>query len=442
MEGSRASVLGLIAALLLTPAAPFAARAIPMPDYALTLQSEIPRLMQANVIPGAVVLIRSPRRGDWSAAFGTRALGTSEPMTLADHFRVGSNTKTMTATVILQLVQEGKLRLDDPVARHLAGVPNGERITIANLLEMRSGLFNYSEDLAFNETLDRDPGKVWTPQELLAIGFSRPPAFAPGARFDYSNTNYVLLGVLLEQLTGLPAAEAFRRRLFQPLGLAQTSLPAATDTSIPAPHPRGYAFGTNVSTIRTYALPPQQQAEAQAGRLLPSDETDANPSWAWTAGGAIATAGDLATWVKALVSGNLLDPTLQRLRLASIRPTEPGNPAGAGYGLGIVRFGPAVYGHDGQIPGFMSFMGHDPRTGDTIVVATNLATVPSGEGAALVLAKAILRTLYGAAAVSSKVRSLATIQVGEADAGGSGHIRSRARSQDSKASAGIGLARP
>ena len=144
-----------------------------MPDYALTLQSEIPRLMQANVIPGAVVLIRSPRRGDWSAAFGTRALGTSEPMTRVDHFRVGSNTKTMTATVILQLVQEGKLRLDDPVAKYVAGVPNGERITIANLLEMRSGLYSYTLDPTFNATLDRDPGKVWTPQELLAIGFCR-----------------------------------------------------------------------------------------------------------------------------------------------------------------------------------------------------------------------------------------------------------------------------
>jgi hypothetical protein len=106
----------------------------------VALQAEIRQLMRANVIPGAVVLIRSPRRGDWSAAFGTRALGTralgtSEPMTLADHFRVGSNTKTVTATVILQLVQEGKLRLDDPVAKHVAGVPNGERITIANQLD-------------------------------------------------------------------------------------------------------------------------------------------------------------------------------------------------------------------------------------------------------------------------------------------------------------------
>ncbi|MFN9870420.1 MAG: serine hydrolase domain-containing protein [Cyanobacteriota bacterium] len=412
MEGARGSVLGLIAALLLTPAAPFAARAVPMPDYALTLQSEIPRLMQANVIPGAVVLIRSPRRGDWSAAFGTRALGTSEPMTRVDHFRVGSNTKTMTATVILQLVQEGKLRLDDPVAKYVAGVPNGERITIANLLEMRSGLYSYTLDPTFNATLDRDPGKVWTPQELLAIGFSRPPAFAPGARFDYSNTNYVLLGVLLEQLTGLPAAEAFHRRLFQPLGLAQTSLPAAADASIPAPHPRGYAFGTNVSTIRTNALPPQQQAAALAGRLQPRDETDANPSWGWTAGGAISTAGDLATWVKALVSGNLLDPAMQRKRLASIRPTEPGNSAGADYGLGIVRFGPQVYGHDGQLPGFMSFMGHDPRTGDTIVVATNLATVPSGEGAALVLAKAIMRVLYGDAALTSKASSSEDLTAG------------------------------
>lgn len=368
------------------------------PAYAASVQQRIARAMKENVIPGAVVSIVSPGRGDWSATFGTGTIGTDAPMAVADHFRVGSNTKTMTSTVILQLAQKGKLRLDDPIGRYRAGVPNGDKITIAELSEMRSGLYSYTFDKGFNETLDRDPGKAWTPDELLNIAFSHPVQFPPGERFDYCNTNTILLGLVIERLTGMTASQAFQQQIFAPLGLTQTSLPAATDASIPDPHPHGYAFGTNVSTIETYALPPAQQAAAVAGTLKPNDETDANPSWAWTAGGAISTVGDLATYVKALVGGGLLDERTQKLRLDSIQPTDPAHPEAAGYGLGIARFGPLL-GHDGQIPGFMTFMGYDPKTDLTIVIATNLAAVPSGEGSALTLLKAVMPVFYGAGSV-------------------------------------------
>jgi D-alanyl-D-alanine carboxypeptidase len=345
------------------------------------------------------VLLRSRDQGDWSATFGTREIGKDVPLSMDDYFRVGSNTKTMTSTVILQLVQEGKLKLDDPVSAHWPTVPNGDTITIAQLSEMRSGLYSYTFDRAFNETLDREPQKEWAPEELLAIGFSHPPNFEPGERFEYCNTNTVLLGVIIEQLTGMPASEAFRKRIFEPLGLRHTSLPHRTDSSIPDPHPQGYAFGTNVSTIDTFALPPPEHEAAVAGTLPPNDETNANPSWAWTAGGAISTVGDLAIYAKALVGGGLLDEKTQKIRLDSIQPTDPANPGAAGYGLNLARFGPYVMGHDGQLPGFMTFMGYDPQAENTIIVATNLATVPAGEGSALVLAKAILGTLYGASSV-------------------------------------------
>jgi D-alanyl-D-alanine carboxypeptidase len=383
-------------------AAPSATQAPPpagaVPGYAASVQPRIVQAMKDNVIPGAVVLIQSPGQGDWMATFGTATIGRDEPMTVDDHFRVGSNTKTMTSTVILQLVQEGKLKLDDPVSKYRKGVPNGDKITIAQLSEMRSGLYSYTFDRGFNETLDRDPGKAWTPDELLAIAFAHPVNFAPGAKFDYCNTNIILLGLIIEQLTGMPAAQAFQQRIFTPLGLTHTSLPANTDASIPDPHPHGYSFGTNVSSIDTYALPPAQQAAALAGTLRPNDETNANPSWAWTAGGAISTVGDLALYVKALVGGGLLDEQTQKLRLDSIQPTDPAHPDAAGYGLGIARFGPLI-GHDGQIPGFMTFMGHDPKTGLTIAIGTNLATVPSGEGSALTLLKAILPVFYPAISV-------------------------------------------
>lgn len=363
--------------------------------FAVKLGEQIPQLMKAHVIPGSVVLVRTRDEGEWSATFGTREIGKDVPLSTDDYFRVGSNTKTMTATVILQLVQEGRLELDDAVSVFRPGVPNGDRITIAQLCEMRSGLYSYTFDRDFNETLDCEPQKAWTPEELLAIGFSHPPNFDPGERFDYCNTNTVLLGVIIEKLTEMSASDAFKERIFEPLGLKHTSLPDATDASIPDPHPQGYAFGTNVSTMDTSALPPAEQAAALAGTLEPNNETNANPSWAYTAGGAISTVGDLAVYARALVGGGLLDAKMQKRRIASIQPTDPADPDAAGYGLGIARFGPDVMGHDGQLPGFMTFMGHDPHTENTIIVATNLSAVPSGEGSALVLAKAIIATLYG-----------------------------------------------
>ena len=369
------------------------------PEFAATLTPLIEKTMADNVIPGSVVMVSWPGHGDWSRAFGTRTIGANEPMTVDDHFRVGSNTKTMTSTVILQLVQEGKLALDDPIGKYIPGVPNGDRITVAQLSEMRSGLYSYTLDPGFNATLDADPGKVWRPQELLDIAFSHEVQFEPGARFDYCNTNIVLLGLLIEQLTGKTASEAFAERIFEPLGLKNTSLPPPADAAIPDPHPNGYSFGTNVSTINTYELPAAEQPLALNGTLKPNNETDANPSWAWTAGGAISTMGDLATYVRALVGGGLLDPQMQQIRLASITPTDPGNPAAAGYGLGIARFGPELTGHDGQIPGFMTFMGHDPKTGLTITIGTNLATVPTGEGSALTILKAIMPVFYGEGSV-------------------------------------------
>ncbi|WP_245914880.1 serine hydrolase domain-containing protein [Nocardia fluminea] len=369
------------------------------PAYAATLRPVITQLMKDNVIPGAVVVVKSPKDGDWTETFGTRVIGADDPMSVDDYFRIASNTKTMTSTVILQLVQEGKLALEDPIAKYWPDVPNGDEITIAQLSEMRSGLYSYTFDLEFNAMLDSDPNKVWTPEELLAIAFSHPVDFAPGEKFDYSNTNIILLGLVIEKITKMSAAENFQQRIFEPLGLKHTSLPAATDHSIPDPHPQGYAFGTNVSTIDTFALPPEQQAAALAGTLQPSNATDASPSWTWTAGAAISTVDDVATYVRALVEGDLLDETMQRIRMDSIAPIDPAAPEVAGYGLGIVRFGLHLFGHDGQIPGYMTFMGHDPESDLTIVVATNLATVPSGEGSALVLVKGMLPTFYGSEAV-------------------------------------------
>jgi D-alanyl-D-alanine carboxypeptidase len=382
------------------------------PAYAGTLQRQIPRLMKANAIPGVVVLIKSPSRGNWSRAFGTAVIGEHVPMSLRDSFRIGSNTKTMTSTVILQLAQDHKLKLNDSISKFVSGVPNGQNITIAELSEMRSGLYSYSFDPGFNATLDNQPGKAWSPRELLRIAFAHPADFAPGTQYEYSNTNIVLLGLVIQKLTGMPAAQAFQRRIFAPLGMKHTFLPTRTERLIPAPHAQGYQFGTNVATINSYALPPAQLPAALSGRLKPINDTNANPSWAWTAGGAISTPADLARYVKALVGGGLLDKRMQRLRLHSIRPTVPGQHSGVGYGLGIAQFAPGIIGHDGQIPGYSSFMVYDTKTHDTIIVAANLAASPvSGQGAAVVVAKTIIATLYGGSVVPKHSPAAATARL-------------------------------
>jgi D-alanyl-D-alanine carboxypeptidase len=258
---------------------------------------------------------------------------------------------------------------------------------------MRSGLYNYSESLELSKALDTQPAKVWTPQQLLALGFKHPPVFAPGAKFGYSNTNTVLLGLIAEKLEGKPLADIMRERLFVPLGLKHTLFPAITSTALPEPFARGYMYGNNVLTINSPALPDSMQVAARAGTLAPSEWTDANTSWTWAAGMGISTADDLVGWVQALVSGKLLNADMQRRRLASVQPTDPTLPNSASYGWGISQFG-NLYGHTGEMPGYNAFMGHDPVNNVTVVVWTNLAPAVDGRDPATTIARSLIGMIY------------------------------------------------
>jgi D-alanyl-D-alanine carboxypeptidase len=374
-----------------------AAKPAKQPAYAAKLRQSLPAAMKANAVPGTVVLIDSPTKGDWAATFGTAKIGKQVPMKTSDLFRIGSNTKTMTSTVILQLVEEGKLKLNDPIGKFVPGVPNGKKITIRELAEMRSGLYSYTFDPAFNQILDTHPKKAWKSSELLKIAFAHKPNFAPGAEYEYCNTNIVLLGVVIEKLTGESASEAFRERIFEPLGMKHSLLPEPGEWRIPGPHPEGYQFGTNVQTIESYAVPKAELSAALDGTLAPHDYTYSNPSWAWTAGGAISTPRELATYAKALGTGKgLLSPRMQKVRMNSLRPLTPGDKSGVEYGIGLAQFAPGIVGHDGQLPGFSSFMAYDTNTDTTIILAANLSASPvTGENAAVELAKVIIATLYG-----------------------------------------------
>jgi CubicO group peptidase (beta-lactamase class C family) len=315
-------------------------------------------------------------------------------MRVGDEFRAGSNTKTMTGTAILQLVQRGRLRLSDPVSKYLSGVPNGRHITIAELMEMRSGIDTYSNLLWFNRTLDRHPTKVWDPRRLVRVGLALPTVGPPASTFFYSNTNTLMLGLIVEKLTHHSLRWVFEHRIFRPLHMHHTELPRLTSNTIPGPHPQGYLFGTNVSTLEDPALPPAEQKLALEGKLLPNDVTNENPSWGWSAGAVISNASDLGVYVKKLVAGGLIDSQLQRRRIESIRPIDPSAPAtSAQYGLAIAKFGPMI-GHDGSIPDFQSFMGYDPDRKITVIVLCNLQTAPDGTSPANDITMKIISALY------------------------------------------------
>src|SRR5439155_525286 len=187
-------------------------------------------------------LLRTPQ-GEFTVIHGTTLLGAISPPRADTHFRIASNTKTMTAAVIVLLAQEGKLSLDDPVWKYVPGVPDGDKITITELLKMRSGLYSYDDDPEFWAILDRDPTKVWSPAEVLAIAFKHPPYFPTGTAFHYSNANYALLGLIAEKIDGKPLASCFQDRLFGPLGLKDTLLPAITSNTLPDPYSHGYVYG-------------------------------------------------------------------------------------------------------------------------------------------------------------------------------------------------------
>lgn len=378
MRTSRSCSLGVASLLVAVFAANVQAD---WPPYRARLVETVESMMKENAIPGAVVLMR---QGDhqWLQAFGVADLKTKQPMQTDMAFRIGSNTKTMTGAIILQLVDEGKLKLDDKVSKFFQDVPQGDEITIADLLSMRSGIPTYSELKSFNHIMDTEPQRVFKPEELIQYGVEQKPLFKPGAEFYYSNTNTVMLGVIIERLTGMPLEKAMQQRIYDPLKLAHTRFPARDDSSLPQPHPRGYLFGSNEFP----QLSPADQQAALAGKLLPNDHTNDNPSWGWAAGAGISTAQDLATYVEALAGGKLTSAELHQKQLASLRPNKPDDPQSAYYGLGIAKLGPML-GHDGSLPGFQSFMGHDPQTGVTLIVLTNLQSSPTGSETAIIMAK-------------------------------------------------------
>src|SRR5215213_5051247 len=332
----------VLVVLLALAAAVGAEPATAAPGRAPELQRGLDAVVAAGV-PGAVAVVRDGDR-TISLASGYGNLKAKTPMRLGDRFRVGSVTKTFVATVVLQLAGERKLRLTDTVDRWLPGVvPNGKRITVRRLLDHTSGLFDYGGDEKWLAAAYRDPMRHWTPREIVAVATAHKPHFAPGAGWSYSNTNYFVLGLIVETATHHSLATELRQRIIGPLHLRDTSL--ATKPRIAGQYAHGYF-------LRPF-----------------EDVSDGSPSVVWAAGGLVSTAGDLARFYRALLGGRLLAPQLLREMETTVTPAP-----GFSYGLGLQKLrGPCgtFWGHMGGSPGYSAAALNSKNGRRQIVVLVN-----------------------------------------------------------------------
>lgn len=349
-----ASLTAVLAAVTL--AVPAQAAPLSAADQAF-VDATVQQAVTENNVGGMSIKISGPA-GDYEKAYGDRSSAPKVPLTLDDHFRIGSITKTFTATAILKQVELGNLSLDDKLDQFVTGIPNGSQITVKQLLGMRSGVYDYQQDAALKLQVGLTPWVDFDPQRVLTIlrDPSHPPRFAPGAKTEYSETNYVLLGFILQAVTGQDAATVITNDVITPLGLTNTKFPTAANTSpiyaMPSPYATGYVTG--------YLFPGVTQ-----------DLTAWNPNLVWTAGAIISTVGDMEKYVKALGQGQLLNASTNALRKQWCpMPYTYEGPTQWGYGLGLSSLGSWI-GHGGSIAGYEGSAFYEPTSGAAIAVLGN-----------------------------------------------------------------------
>ncbi len=297
-------------------------------------------------VPGVLISVSDGRGGAFVRGFGYENLKTKAALTSADHFRIGSNTKVFVVTVLLQLVDEGKLSLDDPLSKFNLGVtvPNAKNITVREACEMRSGLFEVYDAPEFDR-MHLEPSSILNPRTMLKWAVAQKPYFAPGKGYHYSNTNYLILGLLIESLTHDTIQHQIAKRILLPYGLHQTSFP--TTMAMPAPWARGYGLDAHKNW---------------------EDVSNTIPvSLMWAAGAMISDMADMNRWVKIYVIGTTNSAKMQRERLNCV-PIGTGNLA---FGLGI-GCSAGWYGYTGGLPGYNTATYYLPVEGITITAWVDL----------------------------------------------------------------------
>ncbi|MGC4874818.1 serine hydrolase domain-containing protein [Micromonospora sp. DT43] len=323
-----------------------------------TVQRHLGRLVSEDGFPGVLASVRG--------ADGRVRDYTAGPVPRDGQVRIGSNTKTFTAVVVLQLVGEGRIDLDATVEHYLPGVVRGNgndggKITVRQLLQQTSGLSDY-DDVLFTKPQDivDKSHSYYQPRRLVDAALTNAPHFTPGAKWEYSNTNYVLAGLIVEQVTERPIGEEITNRVIRPLGLRDTYWPGVGEQRLRGTHPRGYV------------------AVAPGAEWV--DVTDMDPSLGWAAGQLVSTPDELRTFFEALVGGRLLKPAQQAAMMTTV-PAPGFEPTGEyAYGLGIARHelpcGGDAWGHGGDIQGFET-RNLVTRDGRSAVVA--VTALPTGE---------------------------------------------------------------
>lgn len=317
------------------------------------------RLTTTDGAPGALAAISNGNGRTTVLTSGVADLSTGAPVAADSRFRIGSMTKMFVATVVLQLVAEHRVDLDAPIERYLPGVVrgngnDGRHITVRELLQHTSGLPDYMDYIS-EQAVVTDPLTHYSPQDLLNIALAHPSLFKPGTSESYSNTDYVLAGLLIQAVTGHSYGEEITRRIIEPFGLRDTSVPV-DQTGIPGTHPHGYAELPNSA---------------------PTDVSDFNPSVAYASGAMISSGADMNRFLGALLQGRLLPPA----ELRAMQTTVPTG-GGSGYGLGLESIplpcGGEFWGHDGGILGFETMSGAT-SDGRQVTVMVNLN--PGGSSA-------------------------------------------------------------
>lgn len=289
--------------------------------------------------PGALAAMTDPDGSHGNYVTGLGDIEAEAPVPVDGEVRAGSNTKTYTAVVVLQLVEEGLIELDEPIENYLPGLVHGEdvdasQITVRHLLQHTSGLPEYTSDYALDIEQIRDA--YISPRDLLDAALDHPAHFAPGERWEYSNTNYLLLGLLVERVTERPFFEEVTNRIIEPLDLQHTYFPAAGEMTLRGAHPQGY----------------HQDAEG-----VLTDVTELDPSWAWAAGQVVTSPSELNEFMVAVLDGRLLGEEM-RAEMQKTVPSEEDPWPGAEYGLGIQSYplscGGVIWGHGGDIHGFQT----------------------------------------------------------------------------------------
>jgi D-alanyl-D-alanine carboxypeptidase len=327
------------------------------------LNAALKKSFKESDAPGVVAAVQTPRY-TWVRALGVRNRTTKKPMTPEVHHRIGSVTKTFTATLLLKAADKGLLSLDDTIDQYIKGVPNGDEITLRQMSNMTSGIASYTENEQWQKEFLSDPRRVWKPKELARIGIKDSPLFEPGTAWFYSNTNYVLLGLVLEQVTDKPIGKLYQKEIIKPLHLEETSFPGA-DSALPKPHAHGYTL------------------QGKSSGQKPTDSTRWSPSTAWTAGAMISTVDDLLVYGRALGTGKgLLPPQTQKERLHSfvsdVPPlNQPPLKGDLAYGIGLGKDHGWV-GHNGEIPGYNTYLFYHPDLDAVVVVEVN-SDISSGK---------------------------------------------------------------